>query len=85
MFHLFVSILIVFIILVIFLGMRDALNASFCIPMVLGIVFLVALVFGLDINRITLFALILSLGILVDDSIVMVENNARHLAMMPRT
>lgn len=42
--------------------------------------FVVAFVFGLDINRITLFALILSLGILVDDSIVVVENNARHLA-----
>lgn len=48
--------------------------------MVLGIVFIVALVFGIDINRITLFALILSLGILVDDSIVVVENNARHLS-----
>lgn len=35
MFHLFVSIFIVFVILVIFLGARDALNASFCIPMVL--------------------------------------------------
>ena len=44
-----------------------------------------ALVLNLDINRITLFALILSLGILVDDSIVMVENNSRHLAMIPRT
>ena len=42
--------------------------------------FVVAFVFDLDINRITLFALILSLGILVDDSIVVVENNARHLA-----
>ncbi len=85
MLHLFVSIAIVFIILVIFLGIKDALNAAFCIPMVLGIVFIVALVLGLDINRITLFALILSLGILVDDSIVMVENNSRHLAMMART
>lgn len=85
LFHLFVSIAIVFIILVIFLGFKDALNAAFCIPMVLGIVFIVALIGGLDINRITLFALILSLGILVDDSIVMVENNSRHLAMMPRT
>ncbi len=85
MLHLFVSIAIVLVILIIFLGVRDAINAAFCIPMVLGIVFIVALILGLDINRITLFALILSLGILVDDSIVMVENNARHLAMMPRT
>lgn len=85
MLHLFVSIAIVFLILVIFLGLTDAMNAAFCIPMVLGIVFIVALIFGLDINRITLFALILSLGILVDDSIVMVENNSHHLAMMART
>lgn len=85
MLHLFVSIAIVLVILIIFLGVRDAINAAFCIPMVLGIVFIVALILGLDINRITLFALILSLGILVDDSIVMVENNARHLAMIPKT
>lgn len=45
---------------------------------------MVAFIFGLDINRITLFALILSLGILVDDSIVVVENNARHLAERAR-
>ena len=85
LFHLFVSIGIVIVILVVFLGWRNALNAGFCIPLVLAIVFIVAFIMGLDINRITLFALILSLGILVDDSIVMVENNARHLAMMPRT
>ncbi|MDD2916567.1 MAG: efflux RND transporter permease subunit, partial [Candidatus Gracilibacteria bacterium] len=84
-FHLFVSIFIVLVILIIFLGFKNALNAAFCIPMVLGIVFIVALIFGLDINRITLFALILSLGILVDDSIVVVENNARHLANMHKT
>ncbi len=80
LFHLTLSIGIVFIVLILFLGFRNALNAAFCIPMVLSIVFIVAFIFGIDINRITLFALILSLGILVDDSIVVVENNARHLA-----
>jgi multidrug efflux pump subunit AcrB len=80
LFHLTLSIGIVFVVLILFLGFRNALNAAFCIPMVLSIVFIVAFVFGIDINRITLFALILSLGILVDDSIVVVENNARHLA-----
>jgi len=83
--HLFVSIFVVLIILIIFLGFKNALNAAFCIPMVLGIVFIVWFIFGLDINRITLFALILSLWILVDDSIVVVENNARHLSMMNKT
>lgn len=84
-FHLFVSIFIVLVVLIVFLWVKNALNAAFCIPMVLGIVFIVALIFGLDINRITLFALILSLWILVDDSIVVVENNTRHLAMISRT
>lgn len=85
LFHLTISIAIVFLILVIFLGFKNAANAAFCIPMVLGIVFIVAFIFGLDINRITLFALILSLGILVDDSIVVVENNARHLSERHKT
>ncbi len=85
LFHLFVSIFIVLFVLVIFLWLKNALNAAFCIPMVLWMVFIFALILGLDINRITLFALILSLWILVDDSIVVVENNARHLAMMNRT
>lgn len=44
MLHLFVSIAIVLVILIIFLGVRDAINAAFCIPMVLGIVFIVAFV-----------------------------------------
>lgn len=84
-FHLFFSIAIVFVILVIFLGIRNAINAAFCIPMVLWLVFITALITGLDINRITLFALILALWILVDDSIVVVENNARHLGMISQT
>lgn len=81
LFHLILSIAIVFAVLVVFLGLKNATNAAFCIPMVLGIVFIVAYIFSIDINRITLFALILSLGILVDDSIVVVENNARHLSL----
>ncbi|MDD2745577.1 MAG: efflux RND transporter permease subunit, partial [Candidatus Gracilibacteria bacterium] len=81
LFHLILSIVIVFAVLVVFLGLKNATNAAFCIPMVLGIVFIVAFIFSIDINRITLFALILSLGILVDDSIVVVENNARHLSL----
>ncbi|EKE30233.1 MAG: Acriflavin resistance protein [uncultured bacterium (gcode 4)] len=85
LFHLFVSIAVVLAILIIFLWLKNALNAAFCIPMVLGMVFITWLIFWLDINRITLFALILSLWILVDDSIVVVENNARHLEMMART
>jgi len=49
------------------------------IPLTLAVVFIVALLFGESINRITLFALILSLGLLVDSSTVVIENIVRHL------
>lgn len=45
LFHLALSIGIVFLVLVVFLGFKNAINAAFCIPMVLGIVFIVALIF----------------------------------------
>lgn len=73
------SILIVFIILALALGVRNALNSAITIPLTLSFVFFIALLAGENINRITLFALILSLGMLVDDSTVVVENINRHL------
>jgi multidrug efflux pump subunit AcrB len=47
--------------------------------LILSLVFLYAYIVGFDINRISLFALILVIGMLVDDSIVVVENIHRHL------
>jgi len=73
------SILIVVLILVAFLGRKNALNTATSIPLILSLVFLYAFVVGYDINRISLFALILVIGMLVDDSIVVVENIHRHL------
>ncbi len=49
-------------------------------PVVFGLTLAVNLLLGFTINRVTLFALILSLGLLVDDPIVDVENIARHFA-----
>ena len=51
------------------------------VPVVFGLTLGVNLLFGYTINRVTLFALILSLGLLVDDPIVDVENIARHFAL----
>lgn len=73
------SILIVIWILILFLGFKNALNTATSIPLILSLVFLYAYVMGENINRITLFALILVIGMLVDDSIVVVENIHRHL------
>ncbi len=77
--HLGLSILAVVAILIIFLGWREASIVALSIPLILFVVLGVGWIAGQSINRITLFALILSLGLLVDDSIVVIENIHRHL------
>ncbi|MDD5769719.1 MAG: efflux RND transporter permease subunit [Candidatus Gracilibacteria bacterium] len=73
------SIIIVVVILVLFLGWKNALNTATSVPLILSLVFLYSYIVGYNINRISLFALILVIGMLVDDSIVVVENIVRHL------
>jgi multidrug efflux pump subunit AcrB len=75
------SIVIVSLVLLVFLGMRSAVLVATSIPLTLGMVFFVGLLLGESINRITLFALILSLGLLVDSATVVVENIQRHIAL----
>ncbi|OIQ02114.1 MAG: hypothetical protein COZ27_00580 [Candidatus Moranbacteria bacterium CG_4_10_14_3_um_filter_41_65] len=82
-FDLIKSIAIVGILLFIFLGTKNALIATISIPLVLLAVFGTGLMAGQTVNRITLFALILSLGLLVDDAIVVVENIARYFRLYP--
>lgn len=77
-FHLVLSILIVVALLYFTLGWREAAIVALAIPLTLFITLAVGMVAGQTINRITLFALILSLGLLVDDAIVVVENIHRH-------
>ncbi len=69
----------VVIILILFLGWREASIVTITIPLVLFIVLFIGYIYGQTINRITLFALILSLGLLVDAAIVVVENIHRHI------
>lgn len=73
------SIIIVVIILILFLWWKNALNTATSIPLILSLVFLYAYIVWYNINRISLFALILVIWMLVDDSIVVVENIHRHL------
>jgi multidrug efflux pump subunit AcrB len=73
-----VAIVIVLLLLTIGLGFREAMIVAVAVPVVFGLTLAVNLMFGYTINRVTLFALILSLGLLVDDPIVDVENIARH-------
>jgi multidrug efflux pump subunit AcrB len=76
-----VAILIVVALLTLGLGWREALIVAVAVPVVFGLTLAVNLMLGYTINRVTLFALILSLGLLVDDPIVDVENIVRHFAL----
>lgn len=73
-----VAIVIVILLLTLGMGWREAFIVAIAVPVVFGLTLAVNLLFGYTINRVTLFALILSLGLLVDDPIVDVENIARH-------
>lgn len=77
--HLGIAIVSIIIIMLLFLGWREAAIVTMNIPLILFIVLAVAFFADQTINRITLFALILALGLLVDDAIVVIENIHRHL------
>jgi len=79
--HLGIAIGSVALILIVFLGWREAAIVTLTVPLILFMVLTVGLIAGQTINRITLFALILSLGLLVDAAIVVVENIHRHMHM----
>jgi multidrug efflux pump subunit AcrB len=79
-----VAIFIVIGLLTIGLGWRESLIVAVAVPVVFGMTLAVNLLLGFTINRVTLFALILSLGLLVDDPIVDVENISRHFALRKR-
>ena len=76
---LLVAVLTVTIFIGIFLGWRAALVVGLAVPICYGITLALDLVTGYTINRVTLFALILALGLLVDDPITGVENIERYL------
>ena len=79
--HLSIAILTIIVLLALTLGLKESLIVSLAVPMTFAITLLCDLIFGYTINRVTLFALILSLGLLVDDPIVDVENIHRHYKM----
>lgn len=72
--------LFVIIVLFFFLGTRNALFVGLAIPMSMMISFVIISMIGLKINMVVLFALILALGMLVDNAIVVVENMVRFRA-----
>lgn len=75
------SIIIVVLVLLLFLNTRSAMVVAIAIPLSLLSVFALGFLFDQTINRITLFALILSLGLLVDNATVVVENMHRLIKL----
>ncbi len=76
--HMMIAVLSVTLLIWLILGFREAGVVAVAIPVTLALTLIVFLLYGYTLNRITLFALIFSIGILVDDAIVVVENIVRH-------
>jgi multidrug efflux pump subunit AcrB len=81
LFHMLIAVVSVSLLIAITLGFRESLIVFIAIPVTLALTLAVFYLYGYTLNRITLFALIFSIGILVDDAIVVVENIVRHWRM----
>ncbi len=79
--HMGIATLSVALLMAIALGRREAGVVLLAVPVTLALTLFVFSILGYTLNRITLFALIFSIGILVDDAIVVVENIVRHLRL----
>jgi len=77
--HLLIATLSVIALILLAMGWRSAVVVGIAVPVTLALTLLITYLFGYTLNRVTLFALIFSIGILVDDAIVVVENIHRHL------
>ena len=81
LFHLGLATVSIVLLIAVAVGWREAAVTLVVIPTTILLTMLAARLMGYTINRVSLFALIFSIGILVDDAIVVVENIARHWAM----
>jgi len=79
--HMGIAVFGVALLILFFLGWRESIIVMLAIPSTLALTLLIFYLYGYTLNRITLFALIFSIGILVDDAIVVVENIVRHLRL----
>jgi multidrug efflux pump subunit AcrB len=76
--HLLLATLSVTLLIALALGWRSAMVVLAAVPVTLALTLFIYFIYGYTLNRVTLFALIFSIGILVDDAIVVVENITRH-------
>ncbi len=78
LYHMFLAVVSVSILIAVTLGLRESGTVGIAIPVTLALTLVTFYFYGYTLNRVTLFALIFSIGILVDDAIVVVENIVRH-------
>jgi len=79
--HMLIAVVSVSVLIALTLGRRESGVVALAIPVTLALTLTVFYLYGYTLNRITLFALIFSIGILVDDAIVVVENVVRHFRL----
>ena len=79
--HLFIATISVTLLIALALGWRESGVVLLAIPVTLALTLAIFYFYGYTLNRVTLFALIFSIGILVDDAIVVVENIVRHFRL----
>jgi multidrug efflux pump subunit AcrB len=79
--HMLLAVVSVSVLIWLALGRRESAVVLIAIPVTLALTLFTFYLYGYTLNRITLFALIFSIGILVDDAIVVVENIVRHMRM----
>jgi multidrug efflux pump subunit AcrB len=79
--HLLIATLSVTLLIALALGFRESGVVLLAVPVTLALTLAIFYFFGYTLNRVTLFALIFSIGILVDDAIVVVENIVRHFRL----
>jgi multidrug efflux pump subunit AcrB len=79
--HLLIATLSVVLLIAVTLGWKEALIVAFTVPVTLSIALFLSEIYGFTLNRVTLFALIFAIGILVDDAIVVIENIHRWFEM----
>ncbi len=76
--HIIISIVIIAVLLVFTLGFKEAGIVTLTVPMIFSLTLFSGYMLGQSINKISLFALLLSLGLLVDSAIIVIENIHRH-------
>jgi multidrug efflux pump subunit AcrB len=81
LFHLGLATVSIVLLVILAIGWREGMVVAIVIPVTILLTLFAAWMMGYTLNRVSLFALIFSIGILVDDAIVVIENIARHWAM----